>query len=186
MVSTKWGDVIPANKALSGATVELIALERREYRLRDALDTVKDKYDFIFIDCPPSLELLTLDALCAADTLLVPVQCEYYALEGLSDLLYTVRLAKQRLNPALEMEGVVLTMYDGRTNLSLQVAEEVKRHVPGKVYASVIPRNVRLSEAPSHGVPVSVYDPLSRGAEAYEQLAKEFLRKNPLPVPSGA
>ncbi|MCI8915962.1 MAG: ParA family protein [Oscillospiraceae bacterium] len=186
VVSTKWGDVIPANKALSGATVELIALERREYRLRDALDTVKDKYDFIFIDCPPSLELLTLDALCAADTLLVPVQCEYYALEGLSDLLYTVRLAKQRLNPALEMEGVVLTMYDGRTNLSLQVAEEVKRHFPGKVYASVIPRNVRLSEAPSHGVPVSVYDPLSRGAEAYEQLAKEFLRKNPLPVPSGA
>ena len=117
VVSTKWGDVIPANKALSGATVELIALERREYRLRDALDTVKDKYDFIFIDCPPSLELLTLDALCAADTLLVPVQCEYYALEGLSDLLYTVRLAKQRLNPALELEGVVLTMYDGRTNL---------------------------------------------------------------------
>ena len=180
VVSTKWGDVVPANKALSGATVELIALDRREFRLKDAIEEIKGSYDFIFIDCPPSLELLTLDGLCAADALLVPVQCEYYALEGLSDLLYTVRLAKQRLNPDLEMEGVLLTMYDGRTNLSLQVAEEVKRHFPGKVYASVIPRNVRLSEAPSHGVPVSVYDPLSRGAEAYETLAKEFLRKNPL------
>ena len=180
VVSTKWGDVVPANKALSGATVELIALDRRDFRLKDAIEEIKGSYDFIFIDCPPSLELLTLDGLCAADALLVPVQCEYYALEGLSDLLYTVRLAKQRLNPDLEMEGVLLTMYDGRTNLSLQVAEEVKRHFPGKVYASVIPRNVRLSEAPSHGVPVSVYDPLSRGAEAYETLAKEFLRKNPL------
>ena len=180
VVSTKWGNVVPANKALSGATVELIALDRREFRLKDAIEEIKESYDFIFIDCPPSLELLTLDGLCAADALLVPVQCEYYALEGLSDLLYTVRLAKQRLNPDLEMEGVLLTMYDGRTNLSLQVAEEVKRHFPGKVYASVIPRNVRLSEAPSHGVPVSVYDPLSRGAEAYETLAKEFLRKNPL------
>ena len=178
IVSTRWADVIPANKALSGATVELIALERREYRLRDALEAVKDSYDFIFIDCPPSLELLTLDALCAADTLLVPVQCEYYALEGLSDLLYTVRLAKRSLNPALQLEGVVLTMYDGRTNLSLQVAEEVKRHFPGKVYASVIPRNVRLSEAPSHGKPVSAYDRLSRGAEAYEGLAREFFDKN--------
>lgn len=178
IVSTRWADVIPANKALSGATVELIALERREYRLRDALDTVKEGYDFIFIDCPPSLELLTLDALCAADTLLVPVQCEYYALEGLSDLLYTVRLAKRSLNPSLELEGVVLTMYDGRTNLSLQVAEEVKRHFPGKVYASVIPRNVRLSEAPSHGVPVTAYDSISRGAEAYGLLAREFLERN--------
>lgn len=182
VVGTKWGDVVPANKALSGATVELIALERREFRLKDAIEEVKGSYDVIFIDCPPSLELLTLDGLCAADTLLVPVQCEYYALEGLSDLLYTVRLAKQRLNPSLELEGVVLTMYDGRTNLSLQVAEEVKRHFPGKVYASVIPRNVRLSEAPSHGVPVSVYDPLSRGAEAYEALAREFLKKNPLTI----
>ena len=182
MVSTIWGDVVPANKALSGATVELIALERREFRLKDAIEEVKGSYDVIFIDCPPSLELLTLDGLCAADTLLVPVQCEYYALEGLSDLLYTVRLAKQRLNPGLEIEGVLLTMYDGRTNLSLQVAEQVKRHFPGKVYASVIPRNVRLSEAPSHGVPVSVYDPLSRGAEAYEALAREFLKKNPLTI----
>ena len=178
IVSTKWADLLPSNKALSGATVELIGMERREYRLRDALTPIKDSYDFIFIDCPPSLELLTLDALCAADTLLVPVQCEYYALEGLSDLLYTVRLAKRSLNPALELEGVVLTMYDGRTNLSLQVAEEVKRHFPGKVYASVIPRNVRLSEAPSHGTPIFSYDKFSRGAEAYEELAKEFMARN--------
>ena len=178
VVSTRWADVLPANKALSGATVELISMERREYRLKDALALVGKGYDFIFIDCPPSLELLTLDALCAADALLVPVQCEYYALEGLSDLLYTVRLAKKSLNRALELEGVVLTMYDGRTNLSLQVAEEVKRHFPGKVYASVIPRNVRLSEAPSHGKPISAYDSLSRGAEAYAALAEEFLSQN--------
>ena len=178
IVHTPWADVLPANKALSGATVELIAMDRREYRLRDALAPVKGTYDYIFIDCPPSLELLTLDALCAAESLLVPVQCEYYALEGLSDLLYTVRLAKRSLNPALELEGVVLTMYDGRTNLSMQVAEEVKRHFPGKVYASVIPRNVRLSEAPSHGRPISAYDKLSRGAEAYEGLAREFYGKN--------
>ena len=178
IVSTRWGDVLPANKALSGASVELIGMERREYRLKEALSPVRDKYDFIFIDCPPSLELLTLDALCAADTLLVPVQCEYYALEGLSDLLYTVRLAKRSLNPALELEGVVLTMYDGRTNLSMQVAEEVKRYFPGKVYASVIPRNVRLSEAPSHGKPIAAYDRLSRGADAYDGLAREFYGKN--------
>ncbi len=177
VVSTKWADVLPSNKALSGATVELIGLERREYRLRDVLGQVKGDYDFTFIDCPPSLELLTLDGLCAADSLLVPVQCEYYALEGLSDLLYTVRLVKRSLNPALELEGVLLTMYDGRTNLSMQVAEEVKRHFPGKVYASVIPRNVRLSEAPSHGRPVSDYDRLSRGAEAYEAAAREFLAR---------
>ena len=176
VVSTPWGDLLPANKALSGATVELIGMERREFRLKDALSLLTKRYDEIFIDCPPALELLTLDALCAADTLLVPVQCEYYALEGLSDLLYTVRLAKKSLNPGLSLEGVVLTMFDGRTNLSLQVAEEVKRHFPGKVYASVIPRNVRLSEAPSHGKPICAYDPLSRGAEAYAALAEEFLR----------
>lgn len=178
IVSTRWADVIPANKSLSGATVELISMDRREYRLRDALAGVKDNYDFIFIDCPPSLELLTLDALCAADTLLVPVQCEYFALEGLSDLMYTIRLAKRSLNPSLDLEGVVLTMYDGRTNLSMQVAEEVKRYFPGKVYASVIPRNVRLSEAPSHGKPISAYDRLSRGADAYQGLAQEFYGKN--------
>ena len=178
IVNTRWCDVIPANTSLSGATVELIAMDKREYRLRDALASVKNNYDFIFIDCPPSLELLTLDALCAADTLLVPVQCEYFALEGLSDLMYTMRLAKRSLNPSLELEGVVLTMYDGRTNLSMQVAEEVKRYFPAKVYASVIPRNVRLSEAPSHGKPISAYDRLCRGAEAYEGLAREFLGKN--------
>ncbi len=178
VVSTRWADVLPSNKALSGATVELIGLERREYCLREALAPLKDAYDFIFIDCPPSLELLTLDALCAADTILVPVQCEYYALEGLSDLLYTIRAIKRSLNPALELEGVLLTMYDGRTNLSMQVAEEVKRHFPGKVFASVIPRNVRLSEAPSHGKPISEYDKLSRGAEAYEAAAGELLARN--------
>ena len=178
VIHTRWADVLPSNKSLSGATVELIGVERREYRLRASLVQLKEGYDYVFIDCPPSLELLTLDALCAADTLLVPVQCEYYALEGLSDLLYTVRLAKRSLNPTLELEGVLLTMYDGRTNLSMQVAEEVKRHFPGKVFASVIPRNVRLSEAPSHGKPVSEYDRLSRGAEAYEAAAKEFLTRN--------
>lgn len=180
IVHTAWADVLPSNKALSGATVELIGMERREYLLRDCLTQLGESYDFIFIDCPPSLELLTLDALCAADTLLVPVQCEYYALEGLSDLLYTIRLAKRSLNTELELEGVLLTMYDGRTNLSLQVAEEVKRHFPGKVYASVIPRNIRLSEAPSHGKPVNAYDGLSRGSEAYSALADEFLKKNGL------
>ncbi len=178
IVTTPWADVLPSNKALAGATVELIALDRREYRLKDALAQVSGDYDFVLIDCPPSLELLTLNGLCAADTLLVPVQCEYYALEGLSDLLATVRIVKRSLNPAIAMEGVVLTMYDGRTNLSMQVAEEVKRHFPGKVYASVIPRNVRLSEAPSHGKPVQAYDGFSRGAEAYRALAEEMLEQN--------
>ncbi|MCI8593959.1 MAG: ParA family protein [Oscillospiraceae bacterium] len=178
IVSTKYGDVLPSNKALAGAGVEMIGLERREYLLKDALSTVADRYDYIFIDCPPSLELLTLNALCAADSILVPVQCEYYALEGLSDLISTVRIVKKSLNPALGLEGVLLTMYDGRTNLSMQVAEEVKRHFPGKVYATVIPRNVRLSEAPSHGKPVLAYDNLSRGAEAYAALAEEFCEKN--------
>ena len=175
VVATPYCDVIPSNKALAGATVEMIDLDRREYRLRDALSQAGEGYDYVFIDCPPSLELLTLNALCAADTVLVPVQCEYYALEGLSDLLSTVRIVKRSLNPAIALEGVVLTMYDGRTNLSMQVAEEVKRHFPGQVYATVIPRNVRLSEAPSYGKPVSAYDPLSRGAEAYEALAGELL-----------
>ena len=163
VVPTPWADVIPSNKALAGATVEMIGMDRREY---------------LFVDCPPSLELLTLNALCAADTILVPVQCEYYALEGLSDLLSTIRIVKRSLNPSIDLEGVVLTMYDGRTNLSMQVAEEVKRHFHGKVYASVIPRNVRLSEAPSHGKPVTAYDSLSRGAEAYRSLAEELLEKN--------
>lgn len=178
VVHTDYGDVLPANKALAGATIEMIAMERREYRLRDSLSQLNSKYDYIFIDCPPSLELLTLNALCAADAVIVPVQCEYYALEGLSDLLSTIRIVKRSLNPSIVLEGVVLTMYDGRTNLSLQVAEEVKRHFPGQVYATVIPRNVRLSEAPSHGKPVTAYDSFSRGAEAYNALAQEVLEQN--------
>ena len=178
VVETPYGDVIPANKALAGATVEMIAIEKREYLLKNALDQLADKYDYILIDCPPSLELLTLDSLCAADTVLVPVQCEYYALEGLSDLLSTIRIVKKSLNPAIALEGVVLTMYDGRTNLSMPVAEEVKRHFPGQVYATVIPRNVRLAEAPSYGKPVTAYDSLSRGAEAYQELAREVMEKN--------
>lgn len=178
VVSTPYGDVLPANKALAGATVEMISLDKREYTLKAALAQVADDYDYILIDCPPSLELLTLNALCAADTILIPVQCEYYALEGLSDLLSTIRIVKKSLNPALTLEGVVLTMYDGRTNLSMQVAEEVKRHFPGQVYATVIPRNVRLAEAPSYGKPVSAYDPFSRGTEAYAELAGEIMEKN--------
>ena len=179
VVPTKWGDVLPSSKNLAGAGIEMIGLERREFLLKDALDSLRDRYDYIFIDCPPSLELLTLNGLCAADTLLVPVQGEYFALEGLSDLLNTVRIVKHSLNPAIDLEGVVLTMYDGRTNLSMQVAEEVKRHFPGKVYASVIPRNVRVSEAPSHGKPVLAYDAWSRGASAYKALADEVLEHNP-------
>ena len=174
---TKYGDVLPSNKALAGAGIELIAMENREFLLRDALAQLKENYDFIFIDCPPSLELLTLNALCAADRVLVPVQGEYYALEGLSDLMNTVRIVRRSLNPSLELEGVLLTMFDGRTNLALQVAEEVKHYFPGKVYATVIPRNVRLSEAPSHGKPITAYDRSSRGAEAYTALAAEFLKK---------
>ncbi len=177
IVRTKYGDVLPSNKALAGAGVELIGMERREFLLKNALKAVQEQYDFIFIDCPPSLELLTLNALCAADTILVPVQGEYYALEGLSDLMNTVRIVRRSLNPGLELEGVLLTMFDGRTNLAVQVAEEVKHYFPGKVYATVIPRNVRLSEAPSHGKPIFTYDRASRGAEAYASFAKEFLSR---------
>lgn len=175
IVSTQWGDVIPSNKALAGAGIEMTGLERREMLLKDALEPLGEDYDYIFIDCPPSLELLTLNGLCAADSVLVPVQCEYYALEGLSDLLSTIRIVKRKLNRKIELEGVLLTMFDGRTNLSLQVAEEVKRHFPGQVYATVIPRNVRLSEAPSHGMPVMAYDKYSTGAQAYLRLAEEFV-----------
>ena len=177
LVHTKYGDVLPSNKALAGAGIELIGMERREFLLKEALGQVSDNYDYVFIDCPPSLELLTLNALCAADAILVPVQGEYFALEGLSDLMNTVRIVRRSLNPQLEMEGVLLTMFDGRTNLSLQVAEEVKHYFPGKVYATVIPRNVRLSEAPSHGKPISAYDRTSRGAESYAALAAAFLKK---------
>jgi chromosome partitioning protein len=175
---TPYCDVMPAGKSLAGAEIELAGLPRREYRLRDALRGLADEYDFILIDCPPSLGLLTINGLCAADTYLVPVQCEYYALEGLSDLQNTARIVKQGLNPGLEMEGVLLTMYDARLNLSLQVAEEVKRHFPGKVFGAVIPRNVRLSEAPSHGKPVQLYDPASKGADSYDALAKEIIKRN--------
>ena len=178
IVSTPYGDVLPSSKALAGAGIEMIGLERREFRLRDILAEVSEHYDYILIDCPPSLELLTLNGLCAADAILVPVQAEYFALEGLSDLMSTVRLVKRGLNRDLELEGVLLTMYDTRTNLAVQVAEEVKRYFPGKVFATVIPRNVRLSEAPSHGKPVTAYDGLSRGAEAYRALAEELLEKN--------
>ncbi len=178
IVSTPFGDVLPANKALAGATVEMIALERREFRLKDALGQVRDEYDYILIDCPPSLELLTLNALCAADTIIIPVQCEFYALEGLSDLLSTIRIVKKSLNREIGIEGVLLTMYDGRTNLSMQVAEEVKRHFPGQVYATVVPRTVRLAEAPSFGKPIMAYDPLSRGTEAYLELGRELMEQN--------
>ena len=177
IVHTAHGDLIPSSANLCGAGVELIAIPDREFTLQKALEAVKEKYDYIFIDCPPSLELLTLNALCAAESILIPVQCEYYALEGLSDLMTTMRAVKRSLNPALSIFGVLLTMFDGRTNFSSQVAEEVRRHFPGKVYATMIPRNVRLSEAPSHGLPVYSYDRHSRGSVAYEALAKEILEK---------
>ena len=175
IVSTPYGDVLPSNKALAGAGIELVGMEHREYLLSNALDTVEENYDFILIDCPPSLELLTLNGIVAARSVLIPVQCEYYALEGLSDLMSTLRLVKKRLNPDIDVEGVLLTMYNGRTNLSMQVAEEVKRFFKGKVYATVVPRNTRLAEAPSHGKPVIAYDKWSKGAEAYRALAKEVL-----------
>ncbi len=177
VIRTKFGDLIGSSPALSGAGVELVGTERREFALADALAPLRESYDWIFIDCPPSLELLTVNALCAADQVLIPVQCEYYALEGLADLLYTLRAMKKRLKPSIDIYGLVLTMYDGRTNFSAQVAEEVRRHFPGKVFASVIPRNIRLSEAPSHGVPVFDYDRFSRGATAYQALADEILEK---------
>ena len=178
IVSTRYGDVLPSSKALAGAGIEMIEMQNRQFLLKNALDQVRGDYDFIFIDCPPSLELLTLNALCAADSLLVPVQGEYYALEGLSDLMNTVRIVRRGMNPNLGMEGVLLTMFDGRTNLAIQVAQEVKRFFPGKVYSTVVPRNVRLSEAPSHGKPITAYDRTCRGAEAYTALAAEFLKKN--------
>lgn len=177
VVSTKFGDVLPSSADLAGAAVELIGADHREQQLGIALKELKDSYDVIFIDCPPSLELLTLNGLCAADSILVPVQCEYYALEGLSDLMSTLRMVKRRLNPRLEIFGVALTMFDGRTNFSAQVAQEVRRHFPGKVFATVIPRNIRLAEAPSHGIPVTAYDRLSRGAQAYKAMAEEMKEK---------
>ena len=177
IISTKYGDILPSAADLAGAAVELITAEHRERQLEKALLPVKGNYDIIFIDCPPSLELLTLNGLCAADGILVPVQCEYYALEGLSDLMSTLRMVKRKMNPRLEIFGVALTMFDGRTNFSTQVAQEVRRHFPGKVFASVIPRNIRLAEAPSHGIPVTAYDRSSRGAKAYKEMAEEIKNK---------
>lgn len=177
IIPTKFGDVLPASSDLAGAAVELISMEDPNRRLARALHSVKKNYDLIFVDCPPSLELLTINGLAAADGILVPVQCEYYALEGLADLMSTLRLVKKRINPQLEIFGVALTMFDGRTNFSTQVAQEVRRHFPGKVYGTVIPRNIRLAEAPSHGLPVTVYDRSSRGAVAYRTMAEEIIKK---------
>ena len=177
IVHTEFADVLPSTADLAGAAVELLTMDSPNFRLKKALETLRQKYDLIFIDCPPSLELLTLNSLCAADSILVPVQCEYYALEGLTDLMNTLRMVKKRLNPKLDIFGVALTMFDGRTNFSTQVAQEVRRHFPGKVYATVIPRNVRLAEAPSHGIPVMAYDKSSRGAIAYKAMAEEIIKK---------
>ena len=180
VVRTKFGSlsVLPSSIELAGAEIELVAMPCRETLLREAISAVRDSYDYIFIDCPPSLSLLTLNAMTAADSVLIPIQCEYYALEGVGQLMNTLQLVKKRLNPAIEIEGVVLTMLDGRTNLGLQVVQEVKRYFKGKVYGSVIPRNVRLGEAPSHGEPINIYDPRSAGAQAYDKLAAEFLEWN--------
>ena len=169
--------VIPSNVNLAGAEIELLGIPEKEYILRNAVDYIKEDYDFIVIDCPPSLSMLTVNALSAADTVLVPIQCEYYALEGLTQLLHTINLVKSRLNPDLEMEGVVFTMYDARTNLSLQVVENVKDNLQERVYKTIIPRNVRLAEAPSHGLPINLYDARSTGAEAYHQLAEEVINR---------
>ena len=177
IVRTDFGDVLPSHADLAGAGVELLSIPDPNHRLGQALKEVRDRYDVIFIDCPPSLELLTLNGLSAADSILVPVQCEYYALEGLSDLMATLRMVKKRINPRLEIFGVALTMFDGRTNFSTQVAQEVRRHFPGKVFAPVIPRNVRLAEAPSHGLPVTAYDRSSRGAVAYRAMAEEIKQR---------
>ena len=175
IVSTKFGDVLPATADLAGAAVELISIPDSSQQLHKALDAVRNNYDLILIDCPPSLEMLTLNGLAAADGILVPVQCEYYALEGLTDLMNTLRMVKKRMNPRLEIFGVALTMFDGRTNFSTQVAQEVRKHFPGKVYANAIPRNVRLAEAPSHGLPVLSYDKHSKGALAYKAMAEEII-----------
>ena len=177
IVATQYGDVLPAAADLAGAGVELLAMERPNFCLKEALASIKDRYDLILIDCPPSLEMLTLNALAAADGILIPVQCEYFALEGLSDLMNTMRMVKKRINPNLEIFSVILTMFDGRTNFSTQVAQEVRRHFPGKVCATVIPRNVRLAEAPSHGIPVTAYDKHSRGADAYRAVSQELRTK---------
>lgn len=173
---TKGLDLIPGSVHLAGAEIELIQFDHRESRLKAALAPIKERYDYIFIDCPPSLGLLTINSLTAVDSVLIPIQCEYYALEGVSQLMSTIDLVKKTLNSDLEIEGVILSMFDGRTNLSIQVVEEVKKYFKEKVYTTVIPRNVRLAEAPSYGMPIVIYDPKSTGAEAYSEFADEFLR----------
>lgn len=169
--------VLPSNVNLAAAEIELIGIERKEYILRNEVDWVRDSYDYIIIDCPPSLSMLTVNAMTTADTVLVPIQCEYYALEGLSQLIHTVNLVKERLNSDLDMEGVVFTMYDSRTNLSNQVVDNVKNHLKQNVYKTIIPRNIRLAEAPSHGIPITLYDSRSAGAESYRQLADEVINR---------
>ena len=168
--------LLPANMDLAGAEVELISEENKEYILRDRLAEIRDDYDFIFIDCPPSLNLLTVNAMTTADSILIPIQCEYYALEGLAQLLYTIDLVRQRLNAELQIEGIVFTMYDSRTNLSGQVIDDVTENLDQRIFKSVIPRNVRLAEAPSYGLPINVYDKKSEGAKAYKKLAKEIIK----------
>ena len=168
-------DIIPASVDLAGAEIELVEIEGREGRLRQAIEKVKDNYDYVFIDCPPSLGLLTINSLTAVESVLIPIQCEFYALEGVSQLVSTIELVKKNLNPKLEIEGVILSMFDGRTNLSIQVVQEVKKYFGSKVYSTVIPRNIRLAEAPSFGMAITEYDPKSRGAEAYRDFAEEFL-----------
>jgi len=169
--------LITSNVNLAGAEIELLDIDEREYVLRNEIDYISDDYDFILIDCPPSLNMLTINAMTTADTILVPIQCEYYALEGLSQLMYTINLVQKRLNPKLKMEGVVFTMYDARTNLSLQVVENVKNNLDTTIYKTIIPRNVRLAEAPSHGLPINLYDSKSAGAESYRLLAKEVIER---------
>ena len=169
--------VLPSNVNLAAAEIELIGVEKKEFILKKEVDYIKDQYDYILIDCPPSLSMLTVNAMTTANSVLVPIQCEYYALEGLSQLIHTVNLVKERLNPELDMEGVVFTMYDSRTNLSMQVVENVKNHLNQNIYNTLIPRNIRLAEAPSYGIPITKYDPKSAGAEAYRNLAKEVMKK---------
>ncbi|WP_026658086.1 ParA family protein [Butyrivibrio sp. AC2005] len=168
-------DIIPSNVNLAAVEIELIDMEEKEFILKKSIDTIRDNYDFIIIDCPPSLSMLTINAMTTANTVLVPIQCEYYALEGLSQLVHTVNLVKERLNNSLEMEGVIFTMYDSRTNLSMQVVENVKDHISENVYKTIIPRNIRLAEAPSYGLPINLYDTRSAGAEAYRLLADEVI-----------
>ncbi len=169
-------EICPANINLAGAEIELVSMVSRENRLKDAVDTIRDEYDYILIDCPPSLGLITLNAFTASDSVLVPIQCEYYALEGLGQLINTIKLVQKHLNPDLVIEGVILTMFDARTNLSTQVSREVEKYFGNKVFQTIIPRNIRLSEAPSHGLPITLYDNESKGAETYKKLAKELIK----------